>query len=208
MNNKNPKLRCELRSWDEMRNLSVIVSDKIKKSGYKPDVIIAVLRGGMVPAMNLSDLLGIRDILTIGVGHWGITATKNKNAELKFPLCNDIKGKKILLVDDLTDTGGSMKVCIKHLKKFNPLKIRTAVLIHKTQSGFEPDFYAEKARKWKWIILPWNVTEDLQNLIGKIIKEGKETELNGIRIKRELKRRFNLDVSRRILGKVLKDRKN
>lgn len=203
MNNKNPKLRCELRSWDEMRNLSVIVSDKIKKSGYKPDVIIAVLRGGMVPAMNLSDLLGIKDILTIRVEHWGITATKNKNAELKFPLCNDIKGKKILLVDDLTDTGGSMKVCIKHLKKFNPLEIRTAVLIHKTQSGFEPDFYAEKSDKWRWIILPWNVNEDLCNLIEKAMKGKKEMDLNETR--EELKKRFDLDISKRMLGEVMRD---
>lgn len=191
-----------------MWNLSRIVSGKIRKSGYKPDIIIAILRGGMVPAMNISDFIGIKDLRTLKAEHWGITATKNRKAELKSSICGDIKGKKILLVDDLTDTGGSMRVCIRHLKKFNPMEIRTAVLIHKTQSRFEPDFYAEKAEKWKWIILPWNVNEDLQNLIEEIIKGDKETELNGIKIKRELKRRFDLDVSRKIVEDVLGDYRN
>lgn len=204
-NKKNPRLRCELRSWNNMLDLSRIVSDKIKKSGYKPNIIIAILRGGMVPAINLSDILGIKDILTLKAEHWGITATKNRKAELKSSICGDIKGKKILLVDDLTDTGGSMEVCIKYLRKLNPREIRTAVLIHKTQSGFEPDFYAEKAEKWKWIILPWNVNEDLRNLIEKIIKEKRETELDEIKIKRELKRRFDLDVGRKILKEFLKE---
>ncbi len=201
MNSKNPRLKCELRSWDEMHNLSRIVSNKIKKSGYKPDAIIAILRGGMVPAMNLSDLLGIKDILTLKVEHWGITATRNRKAELKSSICGDIKGKKILLVDDLTDTGGSMRVCINYLKKLNPVEIRTAVLIHKKQSRFEPDFYAERIDKWRWIILPWNLNEDLCNLVERVAKGKKEIKLN--EIKKELKKEFDLNVSRKVLGEVL-----
>lgn len=203
MSNKNPRLRCELRSWNEMRSLSRIVADKIKKSGYKPDVIIAILRGGMVPAMNLSDLLGIKDILTLKVEHWGITATKNKKAELKSLLCGDIKGKKVLLVDDLTDTGDSMKVCINYLRKLNPCEIKTATMVHKKQSEFEPDFYAERGDKWRWIILPWNINEDLCNLIERVAKGKKEIKLNEIR--KELKKEFNLNVSRKVLGAVLEE---
>lgn len=201
MSNKNPRLRCELRSWDEMRSLSGIVADKIKKSGYKPDVIIAILRGGMVPAMNLSDLLGIKDILTLKVEHWGITATKNKKAELKSLLCGDIKEKKVLLVDDLTDTGESMKVCIEYLRKLNPCEIKTATMVHKKQSEFEPDFYAERGDKWRWIILPWNINEDLCNLIAKAMEGRKKGDLRTI--KNELKRKFDLDVSSKILEEVL-----
>lgn len=188
-----------------MLDLSRIVSDKIKESGYKPDVIIAILRGGMVPAINLSDLLRIKEILTLKVEHWGITATKNKKAELKSSLPEDIKGKKILLVDDLTDTGGSIEVCIKYIKELNPREIKTATLIHKKQAKFEPDFYAERIDKWRWIILPWNINEDLCNLIGKAMKGKKEMGLN--EIKKELKKRFDLDVSRKVLSEILKDYK-
>jgi len=47
------KFQCELRSWDDMWDLSKEVVKKIRDSGYNPDFIIGVTRGGWVPAMNL-----------------------------------------------------------------------------------------------------------------------------------------------------------
>lgn len=226
MRTKNAKFKCVLRSWNEMRNLSQIVAEKIRDSKYKPDIIITLLRGGMVPAINLSDILGIKNILTLKVEHWGITAAKNKRAKLKSSLSGGIKGKRILLIDDLTDTGESMLLAIKHLKKLKPLEIKTATLIHKTQSEFEPDFYAKKVDKWKWIIFPWNINEDLRNLVkmvidsesskdSKISKSSKNRNNDNIgksgnkemrlkEIKERLKEKFDLDASKKLLEEVLK----
>lgn len=214
MTAENQKFKCKLYSWSKIRSFSKLTADKIKEFGYKPDIIITLLRGGMVPTVNLSDILGIKNILTLKVEHWGMTAAKDKKAKLKSRLSGNIKGKKILVVDDLTDTGESMILCLKHLKKLKPLEIKTATLIHKAQSKFEPDFYAKKVDKWKWIIFPWNVQEDLSNLIkrvmnsnsGKIGKNSnlgnKEVKLNEIR--KKLKEKFDLDVSKKLLEEILK----
>lgn len=199
-----PALSCELRSWEEMRSLSEAVAKKIAGSGFRPDYIVAIVRGGMMPAMNLSDILGVYDVLTLRVRHWGATAVKNKKAVLDVPLIANIAGKKILLVDDLTDTGDSIKLALAHLKSLRPVEVRTAVLIHKASSSVEPDYYAEKEEEWKWVIFPWNLFEDLTALAEKVIAA--EGVSSPQQIRASLKSSFSLDVDLPTLRKVLSRR--
>jgi len=196
------KFKCEIISWNYARELSEIVAGKIKNSGFKPDIIIAIIRGGMVPAMNLSDLLGIKDIFTLKVEHWGITATRSGKAELKVPLHASIEGKRVLLVDDLTDTGESIKVSLDHLKELNPAEIKTATLLHKSQSEFTPDFYAEDRGEWKWLILPWNLNEDLLSLAGRILD--RKPGLSAGELRFEFKKDFDLDLDEEEIAKVVR----
>ena len=214
--------KCELLSWEKTRELSEIVAGKIIDSGYFADTIIAITRGGWVPAMNLSDALGIKDMFSLKVEHWGITATPDKTARLMIPLNVDISKKRILLVDDLTDTGESIRVSLEYLKKLNPMDIRTATLIHKKQSKFEPDYFAEKTGDWKWIILPWNITEDLCNLVKQVLCEGgdrKEDEwkispdyanvdnIDLHEIQTKLKKNFDLIIDKKALNEILPELK-
>jgi hypoxanthine phosphoribosyltransferase len=194
---------CELRFWDDMRHLSEKVAADIIASGYRPDVIVAIIRGGLVPAMNLSDLLGVHSILTVRVRHWGVTATKDGRAVLDVPLNADLSDKRVLLVDDLTDTGESFKASVKHLESLKPVEIKTAALLHKTSSSVKPDFYAEEVTEWRWIILPWNLTEDLCNLIGKVMKEQGVKAVDDI--KAALKKSFDLDVEEETIKGVLRE---
>lgn len=192
---------CELRSWEDMWKLSKAVAGKIIESGYRPDVIVGIVRGGLVPAMNLSDMLGVYNILTVRVRHWGVTATREGKAVLDTPLNVKLSGKKILLVDDLTDTGESFIVSMNNLKTLNPAEVKTAALIHKSSSSMRPDFYAEEVKEWKWIILPWNLTEDLCNLISKVMEEQKVKGVTGIRS--ALKDSFDLDIAEETIGEIL-----
>lgn len=75
----------------------------------------------------------------------------------------------MLIVDDITDTGESMKLAYDYVKSLSPSEIRTSAMLHITRSNFKPDFYSEEVNeeKWAWFIFPWNVYEDLDNLIGR-----------------------------------------
>jgi hypoxanthine phosphoribosyltransferase len=137
----------------------------------------------------------------VRVTHWGMTGEKDAKAVLKYPLQTDLAGKKILLVDDLTDTGDSMAIAIEEIKKHKAAEVRTATLIHKKQSRIEPDYYATKTDKWEWIILPWNLNEDLLHLSDKAA-EGKEMSVEVTR--RELKKKYGLSVDKKTLENVLK----
>jgi hypoxanthine phosphoribosyltransferase len=192
--------KCEMLRWEEAYRLARKAAEKIKAEGYAPDTIIGITRGGWVPSMMLSDLLGVRDLLSVRVEHWGVTGTKDKKANLKYPLQADLSGKKVLLVDDLTDTGDSMLLALEDVKKHDPALVRTATLIHKQQSKYRPDYFALETDKWQWIILPWNLTEDICSLSGKV-KGNERMDVEGIR--KGLKERFALDIDAKTLEETL-----
>ena len=57
---------------------------------------------------------------------------------------------------------------MQHLKSFHPAEVRVAVLHDKQVSTFFPDYYVAKVRKWRWIIYPWAVIEDVSGLLGRM----------------------------------------
>ncbi|MEM4347575.1 MAG: phosphoribosyltransferase family protein, partial [Candidatus Altiarchaeota archaeon] len=115
------------------------------------------------------------------------------------PIKKNLSGKKVLLVDDLTDTGESMLLAKNHVYELNAEEVKTATLIHKEQSSFKPDFYAKKIEKWVWVILPWNIYEDLTNLISKF----PEKNLSVDEIHNKLKKEFSIDVDKELIRKVM-----
>ena len=192
--------KCYLVSWDEAYRLAKILAHKIKKSGFKPDLVIGIARGGLVPARVVCDFLLQKDLAAIKVEHWGIAATLGK-AEIKFPLPIDIKGEKILIVDDVADTGDTFSVVMDYIKEKNPSEVKTAVLHYKTCSTCVPDYWAEKQDDWKWIIYPWAVYEDLTGFIGRVSTSPMAPE----DIRRALKNNFGIKISRKDLMEILND---
>jgi hypothetical protein len=192
---------CRIFDWEDAYMLAEKVAGKISGDDFSPDHIIGITRGGWVPSMMLSDLLEVKDLLSVRVEHWGVTGEKDAKAVLKYPLQADLSKKKVLLVDDLTDTGDSMALALEDIKKHNAGEIRTTTLIHKKRSRIEPDYYAEKTDTWQWIILPWNINEDLLHLSEKA-SEGKELSTGAVQ--RKLKERFSLSVDKKTLEGVLK----
>lgn len=199
------RIKCEILSWTRVAKDAKRLSGLIKNSGYETDIAVAIARGGLVPARILSDYLLIRDLTSIKVEHWGIAATETEKAILKFPLCADIKNKNVLLVDDITDTGDTLRVSVGYLNSFQPKEIRTAVLIHKTCSSVTPYYYVRKVIKWKWIIFPWHVWEDLTGLVRKIIDSGIHQEED---VRLQLKRQYNLKINTAIVREVFLEAKN
>lgn len=194
--------KCRYVSWDEAYRLGKKLARKIKASGFKPDIIIGVSRGGLVPARIVCDILLQKDLAAIKVEHWGIASTLGK-ARIKFPLPEEagIRGKRILIVDDVADTGDTYNVIVEHLKEKSPAEIRTAVLQYKTCSTFIPDYWGEKHDTWKWIIYPWALYEDMTGFIKKVLAKPMTQE----RIRKSLKSGFDIKISRKELQEIMSD---
>ncbi len=155
------QFQCELISWEEAYRLSALLARQVQDAGYRPDVVIAIARGGYVPARLVCDFLDIYDLTSVRITHYTAGSSKEETARLSSPLCMDIKGLKVLIVDDITDTGDTVQVALQHIREFGPAELKVAVLQHKKQSKLKPDFYAPKIVQWRWIIYPWAVTEDI-----------------------------------------------
>ena len=119
---------CQVMDWNMFYKLAKQVAKKVNNSGYKPDIIVGLARGGWVLARVLCDFVGVKDLVSLKVEHWGVTATPDGTAKLRNEINVDLTGKKVLVVDDITDTGESVKVATEYIKSLGPAEVRTASL--------------------------------------------------------------------------------
>jgi hypoxanthine phosphoribosyltransferase len=168
------RFHCQLVSWKDIELWSKDVAKKVED--YAPDVIIGLTRGGWVPARILCDFLVEKNLCSIKTEHWGITAKKDSKARLAQGLNVNVRGKKVLLMDDITDTGMSMELALSHVAGKMPGAMKSATLLHIEGARIEPDYYSVfvPKEKWTWFVFPWNLNEDLCTLIPKTLYEPKE----------------------------------
>ncbi len=197
------KFRCETLSWAGVLRDAKRLAWAIKDSGFVPDIVIAIGRGGYVPARILCDYLLIRDLAAFKAEHWGTAVMRREKAVIAFPLCANIRNKRVLLVDDVTDTGQTLRVSSRYLKRFRPREVRTAVLLHKTCSSVVPDFFARKIVKWRWIVFPWHLWEDMTHFIEKLRAEGIRHDRL---IVRELRKRYCINLPDDLLREILRQK--
>ncbi|MFN3909976.1 MAG: phosphoribosyltransferase [Candidatus Anstonellaceae archaeon] len=149
-------------NWQDIEILCSKLSEKIINKNFNPDLIIGISRGGLVPTRLLSDLLNIKNVATIRLEIYKKKNNKNKKPKLLQPLAINIKNKKVLVVDDVSDSGTSLKFIKKYLKEKKPHEIKFATLHLKPNATFIPDFYVTKTSSW--IIYPWEKKEVAREL--------------------------------------------
>ncbi len=181
---------CEVMSWELFEKLAMNVANSIRQDGFQPDFMVGLARGGWVLSRVLCDFLGVKDLVSLKVEHWGVTATPDGKAQIKYPFDIDLTGKNVLVVDDITDTGESMLVAVEYVKSKNPASIKTAALRHIDGSKFTPDYYGDVI-SWRWVVFPWNFVEDMCNLVPKASEDTNSLD----EIKKRMKERFNVDLS-------------
>lgn len=156
---------CEFITWEHFHALARQLALAIHDAGFEPEVMVAISRGGCIPARIVCDYLDVFNLDFVKVEHYHGTH-KDKLARLRYPLSADISDRRVLLLDDVSDTGDSLKIAISHLlANGKPAELKTAVLHHKAVSRYTPDFYANIVEEWRWIIYPWAVMEDLRSML-------------------------------------------
>jgi hypoxanthine phosphoribosyltransferase len=193
---------CQLISWDEAYQLSRKLARAIKSSGFCPDLVIAIGRGGYVPARIVCDFLLHSLLTSIKIEHWDIAACKRPEAAVRFPLAVDVRDQSILIIDDVTDTGDTLRAALDYVKALGAGETKTGVMQHKTTSSVVPDFYVDVIKDWRWIIYPWAAHEDLVGFTEKVLSAEPVT---GEQIHARLKEQYTLVVDENSLTEVLDD---
>jgi hypoxanthine phosphoribosyltransferase len=182
---------CTLVTWEEVYRLCRELARQLRATGAPIDLIVAIGRGGYIPGRLLSDMLGISDLTSLKIEHYR-GAQKQREALVRYPLNADVTGRRVLLLDDVCDSGDTFAVAVEHLRQFGtPASLHTVAMHLKTVSEFVPDYYAGTISEWRWIIYPWAVNEDLSGLIDKMRLGTREP----LRLQGELKVRHDIEVS-------------
>ena len=148
-------------SWDDIENDCKILAKKIQEK-IEFDIIVGIGRGGWVPARILSDILGNDELHTMRVKFYTTIGKTAKEPLITHPTQFDVTGKKILLVDDISDTGESLITAVEHLKKREAGDIFIVTLVKKPTSKFIPDLFVRETNAW--VIFPWEINETIRNL--------------------------------------------
>ncbi len=120
----------------------------VKKFGsYTPDAIVAVSRGGVTLGQFLAYRLKLRSLYTINAVFYDDTQKRERVSISHIP---DLTGyQQVLVVDDMVDSGESMKAVIAELEERYPFKtFRVATLFYKNDAVFQPDFRLHEAKEW------------------------------------------------------------
>ncbi|MEM3893450.1 MAG: phosphoribosyltransferase, partial [Thermofilum sp.] len=143
-----PKVNTKLVSWEEVVTWVRKLADAIQASGFKPDVVVAVARGGYVPARLLCDFLDVHDLVSLQILHWGRAAEITAEAHVKYPYTLDLSGKRVLIVDDIVDTGDSVIVAREFvLRNWRPFEVRVAAMQWISPvAKIKPDYFVEEVR--------------------------------------------------------------
>jgi len=188
------KIKCSITNWNYIYDLCRDLSLDVVESGYEPDVVIALARGGWFAGRMLCDFLGISDLVSLKVEHYVGIARVADECIVRYPIAeNIVRDKRVLIVDDIADTGKSLNHSINYVRDFRPAECKTGVLQLLFTSDTTPDYYAEFLEEWTWVVYPWTFIEDMIDLISKLMAREKKDTWNIKSIKAGLNHWFSID---------------
>lgn len=145
----------EILTWSDFAVMSRELAQEIADSDFDPEVLIGVARGGMIPAGALTYSLGVKLTDAINVEFYTDVAATLPDPILLAPMLDvdSIKGKRVLVVDDVVDSGRTLALVLELLTKFGA-EVRSAVIYEKPTTIIKPDFVWKATDKW--IVFPWS----------------------------------------------------
>ncbi len=157
-------------NWDEYNQTVEKLAIQIHESGYQPSILIGIMRGAAPMIDVLSRIFKLK-CAYLAVESYSGKGIEDEQGDIVFSRemssIAPSMGGKILLCDDLSDTGITFNKSIDWLKKYKPIKdkienIKTATLWKKEKSTFEPDFCAVKLKSNPWIVQPFEIYEEIR----------------------------------------------
>lgn len=145
--------------------LSYELAKKIGESGINYDLIISINREGMVPSRYVSDFLGRLPVVSMMVSSYQGIGEQDDLEIIQDLGKEELEGKTVLLVDELTDGGETLK-SVSNMIRQKGAQVTTAVLIKKSKTIFSPDYWMEETDAW--VVFPYEIRETMKALGGQI----------------------------------------
>jgi len=196
--------KAKIITLPEAYEMAFNVSRQITESPDNFDIIVGISRGGLPPARMICDFLNINTLTSLQIRHYASGGEEKEKVELTDPVDIDIKGKNVLISDDVNDSGKTLKAAYEHVKSLNPKLVKTAVLHEKKNTVFKAHYTGANLSDWEWLIYQWAVTEDLLEFLDKDnMLQATADEAIG-----HLKEKYDLEVDRDLFKKVISLREN
>ena len=152
-------------TWQGFGDACRQIAQQIADSGWIPDLIVAIARGGMLPAGAISYALGVKANGAINVEFYTGVGKTMLEPEILEPYMDisSLEGKRVLIVDDVADSGKTLKLIMDLISEKGlsmggdsaKVDARSATIYLKPTSVIKPDYVFKQTDKW--INFPWSV---------------------------------------------------
>ena len=153
-----PDVEKQYLSWDQIQ---AMVADLAAQGHGSYDALLAVTRGGLVPAGLLAYHLQLRNILVAAVQFYsGVARRAQQPTFLQFPSDPLLEGRRILIVDDIWDSGKTIMAVKERVVAAGGTPV-TAVLHYKPEASLfpdRPDYFVQTTSAW--IVYPWETPNE------------------------------------------------
>ena len=145
----------EILTWDEFGEACRDLASSVWDSGFRPDIIVCVARGGLLPAGSIGYALDIKSLLVLNVEFYTGIGTTLLDPRLVDPVPDNhgMAGKRVLIVDDVADSGRTLKFVHEICEQY-AAEIRTAVLYEKPRTVLKCEYVWKRTDRW--IAFPWS----------------------------------------------------
>jgi hypothetical protein len=142
-------------TWQAFGEASRDMAEKIAADGFRPDVILAIARGGMFVAGALGYALAVKNLHLMNVEFYtGEGTTLDMPVMLPpVPDAVDFSAKKVLIADDVADTGKTLEL-VQGFVAEHVAEVRSAVIYEKPTSAIKCDYVWRRTDRW--INFPWS----------------------------------------------------
>ena len=149
------EIKREVLSWERFGTATRELARSVVESGYEPEMVIAIARGGLIPAGALAYAIGIKAAGTLNVEFYSDIEETLPDPVVLEPLLdtNAIVDKRLLVVDDVADSGRTLELVLELLRRHTG-EVRSAVLYTKPRTIVRPDYSWQETDLW--INFPWS----------------------------------------------------
>lgn len=162
-------------TWEEMGHLCFEVAKQVLESRNKYDRVIALAKGGWTWTRSLVDYLQIEKVASIQVKFYSDIGQTKETPVILQSLPIGVEKEKILLFDDVVDTGKTIEVARDYILKCGARSVDISALFYKPRSSIKPKFFASQTSAW--VIFPHELREIVVQAGAKWIKNGISKEV-------------------------------
>lgn len=146
----------ETLTWNDFGQASRDLAADVLRSGFEPDVVVAIARGGLLLAGGIAYALGIKSCGAVNAEFYTGVGTRLPEPVMLPPLLDEasMHGRRVLLVDDVSDSGRTLAMVVQLIEAAGA-EVRTVCLYSKPGTVFEPAYVWK--RTGRWIDFPWSV---------------------------------------------------
>ncbi len=138
-------------SWEMFGELSRALALKVARD-YEPEVVIGIARAGALPGAVVATILGI-DFHSLKISRHVADDVVRQRPEILSSAPREVEGKRVLVVDEVTTSGETLRLALAAVRAAHPEEVRTATSFARTR-GYQPDYFALQTDAE--VILPWD----------------------------------------------------